>query len=49
MFKYPEDLKYTNSHEYIRLEENIATIGITAFAIDQLGDIVFLDLKRVQK
>ncbi|BBC25981.1 glycine cleavage system protein GcvH [Pseudanabaena sp. ABRG5-3] len=44
MFEYPEDLKYTNSHEYIRLENNIATVGITAFAIDQLGDIVFLDL-----
>ncbi|OIP71875.1 MAG: glycine cleavage system protein H [Oscillatoriales cyanobacterium CG2_30_44_21] len=47
MFEYPEDLKYTNSHEYVRLEENIATVGITAFAIDQLGDIVFLDLPEV--
>jgi glycine cleavage system H protein len=47
MFEYPDDLKYTNSHEYIRLEENIATVGITAFAIDQLGDIVFLDLPEV--
>jgi len=47
MFEYPEDLKYTNSHEYIRLENNIATVGITAFAIDQLGDIVFLDLPEV--
>lgn len=44
MFEYPEDLKYTNSHEYIRLDGDIATVGITAFAIDQLGDIVFLDL-----
>ncbi|NMF58689.1 glycine cleavage system protein GcvH [Pseudanabaena yagii] len=47
MFEYPEDLKYTNSHEYIRLENNVATVGITAFAIDQLGDIVFLDLPEV--
>lgn len=47
MFEYPKDLKYTNSHEYIRLEDNIATIGITAFAIDQLGDVVFLDLPEV--
>ncbi len=47
MFEYPEDLKYTNSHEYIRLEDNVATVGITAFAIDQLGDIVFLDLPEV--
>ncbi|WP_019498782.1 glycine cleavage system protein GcvH [Pseudanabaena sp. PCC 6802] len=44
MFEYPDDLKYTDSHEYIRLEGDIATIGITAFAIDQLGDIVFIDL-----
>jgi len=47
MFDYPEDLKYTNSHEYIRLKDDIATVGITAFAIDQLGDIVFLDLPEV--
>jgi glycine cleavage system H protein len=47
MFEYPEDLKYTNSHEYIRLEDYVATVGITAFAIDQLGDIVFLDLPEV--
>jgi glycine cleavage system H protein len=47
MFEYPDDLKYTNSHEYIRLEDELATVGITAFAIDQLGDIVFLDLPEV--
>ena len=47
MFEYPEDLKYTDSHEYIRLEDDLATVGITAFAIDQLGDIVFLDLPEV--
>ena len=47
MFAYPEDLKYTNSHEYIRIEGSTATVGITAFAIDQLGDIVFLDLPEV--
>jgi glycine cleavage system H protein len=47
MFEYPEDLKYTDSHEYIRLEDDTATVGITAFAIDQLGDIVFLDLPEV--
>ncbi len=47
MFDYPEDLKYTNSHEYIRLKDDIATVGITAFAIDQLGDIVFLDLPEI--
>jgi len=44
MFTYPEDLKYTDSHEYIRLDGKVATVGITAFAIDQLGDVVFIEL-----
>lgn len=42
--EYPEDLRYLDTHEYVRLDGEIATIGITAFAIDQLGDIVFLEL-----
>ncbi|SRR5579883_1675373 len=46
-FDYPDDLKYLDSHEYARLEGEIATIGITAFAVDQLGDIVFLELPEV--
>lgn len=46
-FDYPADLKYMDSHEYIRLEGDVATIGITAFAIDQLGDIVFVELPEV--
>ncbi len=46
-FEYPEDLKYLDSHEYVRLEGENATIGISAFAIDQLGDIVFLELPGV--
>jgi glycine cleavage system H protein len=45
--EYPEDLKYTDSHEYARLEGDTVTIGISAFAIDQLGDIVFLELPAV--
>jgi glycine cleavage system H protein len=44
---YPDDLKYTETHEYIRLDADVATVGITAFAIDQLGDIVFLELPAV--
>jgi len=44
MLEYPSDLKYTDSHEYIRLEGDVATIGITAFAIEQLGDVVFIEL-----
>jgi len=43
-FEYPDTLKYTDSHEYAKLDGDTATIGITAFAIDQLGDIVFLEL-----
>ncbi len=46
-FDYPADLKYTDTHEYARLEGDVATVGITAFAIDQLGDIVFLELPTV--
>ncbi|NJK53833.1 MAG: glycine cleavage system protein GcvH [Leptolyngbyaceae cyanobacterium SU_3_3] len=45
--EYPEDLKYTDSHEYARVEGDTVTIGISAFAIDQLGDIVFLELPAV--
>lgn len=45
--EYPEDLKYLDSHEYARLDGEIATIGITAFAVDQLGDIVFLELPDI--
>lgn len=44
--EYPDELKYLDTHEYARLDEDegIVTIGISAFAIDQLGDIVFLEL-----
>jgi glycine cleavage system H protein len=45
--EYPDDLKYLDSHEYVRLEGEIATIGISAFALDQLGDLVFLELPEV--
>ncbi|WP_017302102.1 glycine cleavage system protein GcvH [Nodosilinea nodulosa] len=48
-FEYPETLKYLDSHEYARVDEDedIVTVGITAFAIDQLGDIVFLELPEI--
>jgi glycine cleavage system H protein len=42
----PDDLKYTESHEWIRSEGDIATVGITDFAQDSLGDIVFLELPQ---
>ena len=41
---YPADLKYTKDHEWIRLTGEIAEIGITDFAQDQLGDVVFVEL-----
>lgn len=46
-FEYPANLKYSDSHEYAQLDGDVATIGITAFAIDQLGDIVFLELPEI--
>ncbi|MDY6804186.1 MAG: glycine cleavage system protein GcvH [Cyanobacteriota bacterium] len=45
--EYPDDLKYLDSHEYVRTDGDIATIGISAFAVDQLGDIVFLELPEI--
>jgi glycine cleavage system H protein len=47
VFEYPDDLKYLDTHEYVRLDGEIATLGITAFAVDQLGDIVFLELPEI--
>lgn len=44
---YPNDLRYKDSHEYIRLDGETATLGLSAFAIDQLGDIVFIELPDV--
>jgi glycine cleavage system H protein len=43
----PEDLKYTSEHEWIRLNGDVAEIGITHFAQDALGDIVFVELPAV--
>ncbi len=44
---YPKDLKYHKEHEWIRLNGKQATLGISHFAQDALGDIVFLDLPKV--
>lgn len=44
---YPEDLKYTTEHEWVRAAGNTVRIGITAFAQDALGDIVFVTLPEV--
>tara|TARA_Y100000590_G_scaffold111351_1_gene126961 strand:+ start:1041 stop:1418 length:378 start_codon:yes stop_codon:yes gene_type:complete len=40
----PQDLKYTEEHEWIRVTGDIATVGITDYAQDQLGDVVYVDL-----
>ena len=43
----PSDLRYTRDHEWVRLEGDEATVGITQYAADQLGDIVFVELPDV--
>jgi glycine cleavage system H protein len=44
---YPDDLRYSKEHEWVRTEGTRATIGITSFAADELGDIVFVELPEV--
>jgi glycine cleavage system H protein len=44
---YPTDLKYTKDHEWVRIEGDEATVGITDFAQRQLGDVVFVELPEV--
>jgi glycine cleavage system H protein len=43
-FEYPEELQYTADHEWVRIEDGVARVGITAFAQDALGDIVYVTL-----
>jgi glycine cleavage system H protein len=43
----PTELRYTKDHEWVRVEGDTATIGITPYAADQLGDVVFVDLPAV--
>lgn len=45
--EFPDDLKYTEEHEWVLIEDDVATIGITDFAQDQLGDVVFVELPEV--
>ncbi len=47
--KIPEDLKYTKDHEWIKIENDIATVGITDFAQGELGDIVYVDVETVDE
>jgi len=44
---FPDELRYTEEHEWVLIEDDIATIGISDFAQDQLGDVVFVELPDV--
>ena len=45
----PADLKYTKDHEWIKIEDNVATVGITDFAQSELGDIVYVDVDTLDE
>ena len=47
MFKNPEELKYTKTHEWVKEEDGLYVVGLTDFAQDALGDIVFVNLPSV--
>ncbi|MBE0569963.1 MAG: glycine cleavage system protein GcvH [Ignavibacteriaceae bacterium] len=42
--KIPENVKYTNDHEWVRVDGNVGTIGVTDYAQGELGDVVFMDI-----
>ncbi len=44
---YPEDLRYSKDHEWVRVENGSGTIGITEYAANELGDVVFVELPEV--
>lgn len=46
---FPDDVRYTSEHEWARLEKGVATVGITSFATEQLGDVVHVELPDVGK
>lgn len=46
---FPENLKYTKDHEWVLIEENTATVGITDFAQSELGDIVYVEVETVDE
>ena len=45
--EYPDNLRYVDTHEYVSATADVATIGVSAFAVDQLGDIVFVELPEI--
>ena len=46
---FPDDVRYTQEHEWARLDEGLITVGITSYATEQLGDVVFVELPEVGK
>ncbi len=44
---FPDNLKYTKDHEWVRVEGNVATVGITDFAQGELGDIVYVEIETI--
>jgi len=46
---YPDDVRYTPEHEWARLEDGLVTVGITSYATEQLGDVVFVELPDAGK
>ena len=46
---YPDDVKYTAEHEWAKLADGVVTVGITGYATDQLGDVVFVELPAIGK
>ena len=46
---FPEDVRYTREHEWAREQDGVVTIGITGYATEQLGDVVFVELPEVGK
>lgn len=46
---FPDNLRYTKDHEWVLMEGNVATIGITDFAQSELGDIVYVDIETIGK
>ncbi len=49
MSELPENLKYAKSHEWSKVEDNIVRVGITDFAQEELGDLVYIDLPEIGK
>ena len=46
-FDFPDQFRFADSHEYVRQEAELVRVGLSAYAVDQLGDIVFVDLPEV--